>query len=474
MLTILKHRRKSFRAAAGGTSPGTANLLAWYEMNDASGGAVDSHSGSYDLTENGTPLYAQTGVNGNAIDFDGSTDYFSLASTFGWSEAYPFSFSAHFKTSSASNQTISQITAPGAQGKYVLMNVQADGEVSAYVRAGTIQSITSSGAGVGDGAWHHLVATFVSATERYLYLDGVQVAGSASETSQAIDTDMSEIRVGADQSNGISNYFNGLLDDVAFWSDELTLNEITWLYNSGSGRSYSAVAAADYRSTVLADSPLFYYRLGESSGSTAYDEVAASSNGTYYNTPTLAQAGNISGDTDTSVLFEQANNEYAETLTLSSETSLLPCTIECFIKVSGASDDNAGIVFYRTVNTTASGLNIRGTTLGKLGYHWNGASSTYGYTGGPTLSDNTWYYVALVVESTKATFYVIEEDGTLTTAVNTLSHSALDCSGDGWQIASDPYGSRYFQGYLDEVAIYDQALSQSTLVAHAAAAGYTS
>lgn len=242
---------------------------------------------------------------------------------------------------------------------------------------------------------------------------------------------------------------------------------------SSSNIAGDSVAADDlryYRSAVLADNPLFYYRLGESSGTTAYDEVAASSNGTYFNTPTLAQAGNISGDTDTSVLFEQANNEYAETLTLSSETSLLPCTIECFIKLSGASDTYAGIVFYRNVNANASGLNIKESTLGKLGYHWGDLH--WGYSGGPTLSDNTWYYVALVVESTKATFYVIEEDGTLTTAVNNVSHSALDCSGDGWQIASDPYGSRYFQGYLDEVAIYDQALSQSTLVAHAAAAGF--
>jgi len=231
--------------------------------------------------------------------------------------------------------------------------------------------------------------------------------------------------------------------------------------------------ATDYRSTVLADNPLFYYRLGESSGSTAYDEVAASSNGTYFNTPTLAQAGNISGDSNTSVLFEQANSEYAETLTLSSETSLLPCTIECFIKPSGASDGNAGIFFYRSGTNTASGLNIKGSTLGKLGYHWRDQSNTYGYSGGPTLSDNTWYYVALVVESTKATFYVIEEDGTLTTAVNNVSHGALDCSGDGWQIARDPTSIRYFQGYLDEVAIYDQALSQSTLVAHAAAAGFS-
>jgi hypothetical protein len=227
-----------------------------------------------------------------------------------------------------------------------------------------------------------------------------------------------------------------------------------------------------YRSAVLADNPLFYYRLGESSGTTAYDEVAASSNGTYYNTPTLGQTGAVSGDSDTTVLFEQANYENAETLTLSSETSLLPCTIECFIKPSGASDSYAGIVFYRSGSNSASGLNIRGTDLGKLGYHWRGQSNTFGYSGGPTLSDNTWYYVALVVESTKATFYVIEEDGTLTTAVNTVSHSALDCSNDGWYIARDSGYTRYFQGYIDEVALYDQALSQSTLVAHAAAAGF--
>lgn len=109
----------------------------------------------------------------------------------------------------------------------------------------------------------------------------------------------------------------------------------------------AAAAAADYKSTVLADSPLFYYRLGESSGSTAYDEVAASSNGTYYNTPTLGQTGAISGDSNTSVLFEEANQESARTTILSSETSLLPCTIECFVKCSGASDSNGGIVFIR-------------------------------------------------------------------------------------------------------------------------------
>ena len=238
-----------------------------------------------------------------------------------------------------------------------------------------------------------------------------------------------------------------------------------------------AAAATDYRSTILADNPLFYYRLGEASGTDAYDEVAAADNGTYYNTPDLGETGAISGDSNTSVKFNEANSEYAETVTLSSETSLLPCTIECFLKLDGASDSNAGIVFYRSGSNSASGLNMKGTSTGvkRLGYHWRDQSGTWGFGSGPTLGDDTWYYVALVVESTKATFYVIEEDGTLTTAVNTLSHSALDCSNDGWHFARDTaYGNRYFQGWLDEIALYDQALSETTLEAHAAAAGFSS
>ena len=235
----------------------------------------------------------------------------------------------------------------------------------------------------------------------------------------------------------------------------------------------AAAPATDYRATVLADNPLFYYRLGEASGTDAYDEVATANNATYHNTPALGQTGAISGDSNTAVKFDESSAEYAETVTLSSETSLRPCTIECFVKIDGASDAWAGIVFYRGTNADASGLNIKDSVQGKLGYHWNN-TSVYSYDGAPTLANNTWYYIAFVLEHDKATFHVIEEDGTRTTTVNTTSHAALDASNDGWFIGKDSAGTRYFNGTIDEVAIYDQALSQSTVVAHAAAAGYTS
>ena len=149
----------------------------------------------------------------------------------------------------------------------------------------------------------------------------------------------------------------------------------------------AAAPATDYKATVLADNPLFYYRLGESSGATtAYDEVATTANGTYYGSPTFGQTGAISGDSNTSVKFKEADSDYAQTLSLSSETSLLPCTIECFMKTDGASDENAGIVFYRSGSNTASGLNVRGTNNGSLAYHWRDQSNTWTYNPGITLS----------------------------------------------------------------------------------------
>ena len=236
-----------------------------------------------------------------------------------------------------------------------------------------------------------------------------------------------------------------------------------------------AAAAADYRSTILADNPLFYYRLGEASSDTSgnvYDEVAASNNGTYYNQPDLGETGAISGDSNTAVKFKEASSEYAETVTLTSETSVRPCTIECFVRLDGASDNFAGIVFTRgTVN--ACGLNYR-NTFGKIGYTWNNTPNTYNWNNGPTLDDDTWYYLALVVEYNKATVYTIEEDGTVTSYVNSVTHNAMNFSTDPWYIGRDPTSIRYFQGTIDEVAIYDQALSQSTLEAHAAAAGFSS
>ena len=57
-----------------------------------------------------------------------------------------------------------------------------------------------------------------------------------------------------------------------------------------------------YRDTVLADHPISYWRLDETSGTTATD-VQLANTGAYVGSPTLGQPGAIVGDPDTAVSF---------------------------------------------------------------------------------------------------------------------------------------------------------------------------
>lgn len=72
-----------------------------------------------------------------------------------------------------------------------------------------------------------------------------------------------------------------------------------------------------YRDAVLATNPLSYWRLGESSGVTAVDEMGVN-DGTYTNTPTLGVAGLLTGDSDTAVTLngttQYVNVPYAAAL----------------------------------------------------------------------------------------------------------------------------------------------------------------
>src|SRR6266851_1974346 len=55
-------------------------------------------------------------------------------------------------------------------------------------------------------------------------------------------------------------------------------------------------AASNYNTTVLADAPAAYWRVGEAAGTTMTDATANANNGTYAGGFTLGQTGAIVGD----------------------------------------------------------------------------------------------------------------------------------------------------------------------------------
>src|SRR6185436_4357754 len=76
---------------------------------------------------------------------------------------------------------------------------------------------------------------------------------------------------------------------------------------------------------------------------------------------------------------------------------------------------------------------------------------------------NQWSFIALVVEPAQATIYLINANG-MTNAVNVLAHAARAFT-DNIRIGGDPNNNtvRTFNGMIDEVAIFNYALSASQI-----------
>jgi len=235
MLTLLRHRRKSFRAAASDDNPGTSNLVSSWSMDETSGTRADSH-GSNDLTDNNTVSYA-TGVISNAANFISANSENLSSSTQPVTGAGARAAEFWFKTSSTADQALTSY-GQNANGQWWRIRIE-NGVIYQRVTNGA-KSWSNTW---NDGNWHHLVMQVDANStidDVVLYIDGTLQSSSGATTTQAINTGTGDLYFGREASGSIG--YDGDIDECRYWNRVLTADEITWLYNSGSGRSYSDIS----------------------------------------------------------------------------------------------------------------------------------------------------------------------------------------------------------------------------------------
>lgn len=133
-------------------------------------------------------------------------------------------------------------------------------------------------------------------------------------------------------------------------------------------------------------------------------------------------------------------------------------TIAAWVRRNGSQTPRAGIVFSRAASTTAG---LQFGSANELRYAWNGAPDSTSYGSGLVVPDGQWVFVALTVEPTRATFYL--HDGTLHSAVNNVTHAREEFDGET-RIGHDATANnRRFRGRLDDVRVYDYALSAAEI-----------
>ncbi len=151
-------------------------------------------------------------------------------------------------------------------------------------------------------------------------------------------------------------------------------------------------------------------------------------------------------------------------------------TIAAWIKPLGPQAHAVGIVFSRSGTTTA-GLcyNATNTADGnlKLGYTWNNETATFTFDSGLEPTPGIWSLVSLVITPTNSTIYLVNAYGL---QFSTQVHSNVVQRFEGPTLIgndiNDTGGKRNFEGSIDEVAFFNQALTASQMSAlYAAASG---
>jgi RHS repeat-associated protein len=219
-------------------------------------------------------------------------------------------------------------------------------------------------------------------------------------------------------------------------------------------------SASTYSTTVLSDSPSIYYRLGESSGTTAQDSSGGSHNATYGAATTLGASGAINGDADTAVSNSAGSAVASYTGGTGLPTGNSARTVEAWFKSCAAGLQD--IVSYggSPYDNRVFGFRVQnGNQI--FVYQWN---SGVILTAPQVITDGSWHLVDVTYDGTTVTAYV---DG-VSIGSGTFPAGALNTASTTLVVGAEVDGASdtRVDGSLDDVAIYPSALSAARVSAH--------
>ncbi|HET9198223.1 MAG TPA: LamG-like jellyroll fold domain-containing protein [Solirubrobacterales bacterium] len=230
---------------------------------------------------------------------------------------------------------------------------------------------------------------------------------------------------------------------------------------SGSGISETAGDGPTYRSVVLEDEPLLYWRLGESGNTEAEDMSGHGRSGEYRNEAALGSTGALEGEPDTAVALDEAKASYVKGLTYDPFSGTK--TFEIWAKRKAGSHEKEDVLFGGS-NGGAAGVYAyikEGTDNIRLTLNGFGTTATWEHA---WPADEAWVHlVFVVVPGGKATLYVngvSQGEKTVSAYGGTAGNVRISHdNGTGGLKGA-------FPGSLDEFAIYEGDLGAERIAVH--------
>lgn len=474
------------------------DLLVYYTMDDGAGSDVEDFSdndfdGSMVGMDDADWVDAKFG---KGLEFEGGDDRVKIPTS------VPVSF--HKSTISVWVKTSHSFTDAGhiyygstsgngdgfgGELEYHL-NFTANSNKVQYFIIGTSRVDRSTTPVLNDDTWHHLVAVNQPG-EFTLYVDG-------GNTAKLVDTDTPEefFFTGAHQLGGPSanrRPFVGIIDDFRIYDVSLTEAEVVELYNDGNGDlSEKPVVVLNGDSSVRIEAGGVYTE----EGATATDPedgdltVHIAYQGPLAGGPTQAthlkgwwkmedDATDSSGVGNDGVLIGDASfvdGKFGKALSLDGDgdaldvanftginsSSQFTVSVWANLVTLGQSSADDGALFSNVGNSALLWANYDATTAPipmSMSYNVGDISDNSNRVDGPAdlLVDNVWHHVVGVMDGAIRKIYV---DGLMVAEVTNSAQQSITIDGEQVQVGGwDNHSNQWFNGMVDDVRVYDVALT---------------
>lgn len=215
-----------------------------------------------------------------------------------------------------------------------------------------------------------------------------------------------------------------------------------------------------YDNAILFDDPFGYWRLNETSGTSAADATGNGNTGTLTNFPASFTApGLITGSADSAITFDGNDDLISvSSAAVTSFTGASSFTAEAWIKPSRVSGTNVIVARHGNSNIIFS-LRIQDGVLWT--YVWAYPGNWQGTSGG-TIAVGQTYHVAVTYNASTYVRTLYLNGAALASNTNQIGTSA----NPPITIGSNGVGSERYQGVIDEVVLYQRALSTTDINRH--------
>ena len=409
------------------------------------------------------------------LTFNGSSQYVSgneALSTYSFVQnSGVFTVSAWIKTASnsASQTIVSNNCTTVEKGFYFGYNNVGNKELNIQIYNGingqtAINSLSSSNV-ITDTNWHHVLAVG-NGTNVTFYVDGVSKGGSSSISNLTSGNSTRVINIGRYNGPTVGGYFNGSVDDVRIYNYALSPTEISGLY---AGSIQPLAGAWSMVKGKSGGGLVGYWKLDETSGTSAADSTGYGNTGTYVGSPTLNVAPPAALTFPSRAVTFNGGSQYVSVgkvdSALTTNAFWIYPTLESnpygsgIIADGGSAGTNngtSGIVIYRNTRLTTDGSIHVMLANGSNSFSQGSALDTA--TAANVAPLNTWTHVAVVTDSTTVYIYInslLVRTNVVATGRNVSAYSTRTI---GWMGAS--YG---FNGSIDDVRVYNRALTSGEI-----------